>query len=472
MLMKPVMRRPLRSLATPAFARIEGVGAPAPLSAYSPSNPLFISHRGSALLGPENTIEAMDAAVAARCQAMEFDVHALTDGGLGIMHDATVTRTTTSTGNVADLDTAGFTALNIDALSWHGTYSDTLHPPLLPDVIGRYKDATILIPEIKASGAEQGTVDALVNAGVSPTHCIVISGSLTWLDAAVTAGYPTMYIPVGTSQIAAAQAAGITWAALDQATESDATFQAWYDAGFKVVAYTVNRRWRLAQLQALGIVTAYVTDDPIYLSRAKPIRTSDNFAAQTWQPGMISGAGDANLTEIGRGRFFSPDQFGWNEQANSAWTLLGDMCPIASDPLNRDFTVDLSVKYNSAAASTNWWAMWFAETDRAYANAVVSTENGYLVMGRKNGTLQIYKVVAGAATSLVAQTGTTITDGTEVDFRITVGATTITLARLNGDGTVNYAGTTTGEVGSPIGCGYMHLGRSSCNARVRAISVA
>jgi glycerophosphoryl diester phosphodiesterase len=59
----------------------------------------------------------------------------------------------------------------------------------------------------------------------------------------------------------AARDAGVRWAGLDRRADP-AVFDAWRDAGFRVVAYTVNDRAERDRLLALG-VCGFFSDDPI-----------------------------------------------------------------------------------------------------------------------------------------------------------------------------------------------------------------
>src|SRR5689334_4599784 len=47
----------------------------------------IVAHRGGAALGPENSIEVLEAAQAAGAAAVEVDVHELGDGSLVLTHD-------------------------------------------------------------------------------------------------------------------------------------------------------------------------------------------------------------------------------------------------------------------------------------------------------------------------------------------------------------------------------------------------
>jgi glycerophosphoryl diester phosphodiesterase len=62
------------------------------------------SHRGGALLWPENSRIAFEATAGLAVEQVEFDVHPTRDGRLVVIHDDTLDRTTESRGPVAALD--------------------------------------------------------------------------------------------------------------------------------------------------------------------------------------------------------------------------------------------------------------------------------------------------------------------------------------------------------------------------------
>lgn len=68
---------------------------------------LHISHRGGALLAPENTLPAFQMAVERyRTQMLELDVHVTRDGEVVVAHDATLERCTNGSGPLATLTLA------------------------------------------------------------------------------------------------------------------------------------------------------------------------------------------------------------------------------------------------------------------------------------------------------------------------------------------------------------------------------
>ncbi len=63
---------------------------------------VIIGHRGAKKYAPENTLLSIKKAIELDVDYIEFDVHALKDGSLVIIHDDTLERTTNGKGYVAD----------------------------------------------------------------------------------------------------------------------------------------------------------------------------------------------------------------------------------------------------------------------------------------------------------------------------------------------------------------------------------
>ena len=75
-----------------------------------------IAHRGGSYLAPENTAAAFRNAVALKADYFELDIQTSIDDSLMIMHDATIDRTTNSSGT---LSSKSYQLLRfLDAGSW------------------------------------------------------------------------------------------------------------------------------------------------------------------------------------------------------------------------------------------------------------------------------------------------------------------------------------------------------------------
>ena len=237
------------------------------LADCSPANPLYIAHRGAAALYPENTLEAYRAAYASGLRVLEQDVVLLGDGALGVMHDLTVDRLTTNgCGPTTAFDAKQWRSLRIDTRRWrHAGFGDDIAPPLFADVLAEFAGRVLFVPEAKSPGSGAPLVAALEAAGIAREHALVQAFHLADLSPAVASGYPAMFLTRGTADIAAARAMGIAWAGIAH-DAGDGVFTAWLDAGFRVIAWTVDDIAVRDRLLALG-VSGFFSDDPLALMR-------------------------------------------------------------------------------------------------------------------------------------------------------------------------------------------------------------
>ncbi|ARU62494.1 hypothetical protein CBW65_17145 [Tumebacillus avium] len=114
----------------------------------------LIAHRGAAMLAPENTIPAFDAAVELQADFLELDIQMSRDGALIVLHDATVDRTTNGTGAVKDLTLDQLRALDAGQ-KFHPAFRGT-KLPTLDEVLTRYGGATGLLLELKVPSRYPG----------------------------------------------------------------------------------------------------------------------------------------------------------------------------------------------------------------------------------------------------------------------------------------------------------------------------
>jgi glycerophosphoryl diester phosphodiesterase len=98
-----------------------------------PVLPRVIGHRGAAAHAPENTLASLRKAAALGASWVEFDVRLTRDGGLVVIHDETVDRTTGGRGRVLDLSVADLREL--DAGAWFGAAFVGQRVPSLEDAI-------------------------------------------------------------------------------------------------------------------------------------------------------------------------------------------------------------------------------------------------------------------------------------------------------------------------------------------------
>src|SRR5919107_1371126 len=74
--------------------------------------PVNFAHRGGADIAPENTLEGFRNGIRVGAGVLELDVHTTADGHVVVIHDATVDRTTQSTGAVREMTLAEIKSLD------------------------------------------------------------------------------------------------------------------------------------------------------------------------------------------------------------------------------------------------------------------------------------------------------------------------------------------------------------------------
>lgn len=96
---------------------------------------LVVGHRGAAGCRPENTPESFREAIASGALATECDIHTDKEGGVVVIHDSTLDRTTTLKGQVSETSTSVIRAAGV---------------PYLEDFTGVTKNRIISVIEIKS----------------------------------------------------------------------------------------------------------------------------------------------------------------------------------------------------------------------------------------------------------------------------------------------------------------------------------
>lgn len=150
---------------------------------FGTSKPRVFAHRGGCALGPENTVAAFERGLAAGADGLELDVHLSSDGVVVVFHDATLDRTTDSTGPVDRR-----TAAELSRVDAGFRYTDTAggHPfrgcgigvSTLRAVLRRFTDVPIII-EMKVDHREMGQAVAaeVVAASAVDRVCAASDGS-------------------------------------------------------------------------------------------------------------------------------------------------------------------------------------------------------------------------------------------------------------------------------------------------------
>jgi glycerophosphoryl diester phosphodiesterase len=110
----------------------------------------YVAHRGGALEVPENSMSGLTAAYErAAAQVLDFDTRMLRDGTLVVMHDATLDRTTYSTGPVKSLTAAQWRTIRLRPGPRLSGLWLPEPPPTVGEALDRFGGRRVLMVEAK-----------------------------------------------------------------------------------------------------------------------------------------------------------------------------------------------------------------------------------------------------------------------------------------------------------------------------------
>lgn len=229
------------------------------------------SHRGGALLWPENSRIAFENTTRLEVEQVEFDVHPSRDGKLVVIHDPTLERTTDGSGPVAAQDWASLSRLILK-----GTGGQRML--LLSEVIAIFKPTPIKLRlEIKAAadrtpypGLPRAIVETLAAEGVLD-RTTVTSFQIETVAEAVRHGRPMQHVWLVTPAVQAdiglagvaelAKAFDVPMLGLRQDMLDGASLDAVRRAGLRVGAWACNDAAAVGRMLELG-VDVFTTDRP------------------------------------------------------------------------------------------------------------------------------------------------------------------------------------------------------------------
>jgi glycerophosphoryl diester phosphodiesterase len=261
-----------------------------------------IAHRGASAEAPENTLPAIELAVAQGAGFIEIDVRRTADGELVVIHDATLNRTTDAAAvfpGLAAYDVAGFTleaVRTLDAGSWFGPAFAGVRVPTLREVLAVLKGRAGLLLEVKDPGAAPGiaadlraVLDAEGWLGGSAAAGLLIVQSADWTFVrAFRQGAPE--VPVGLlggPPPAGELAAAAEWAHCINPKNTRVTadlVRRVHEGGMVIWPYTVDSPGRMRELILLG-VDGIITNRPALLASvvaAEPPRRRFRWWPRLW----------------------------------------------------------------------------------------------------------------------------------------------------------------------------------------------
>jgi glycerophosphoryl diester phosphodiesterase len=416
-------------------------GTIAPWAALeSLTGPRWIAHRAGGGLAPENSIEAMRMSCELGADAIEIDVYKVADGGLFVMHDTTVDRTTNLTGTQAStLTVPAALRGRIDAGTWFAnTWPSDLHIPLFADVLAEIGNRIPIIVHCNNTGSGAAAVTEILRQELEQSVC-VMAWTEAELVAARAAGIPTVLLDsdgvLSGQTYAGLLAAGTGYLGVDYSAATNATINAAAAAGLKVMVFTVNRRSHYAALPTIGSVWAVISDDPWYVRGTSALRAADLFAAGTFYHGTVA-IPDLNdyrgFFTLGSPNWWGLDASGTTQADINANSGFGGVLHGSLGPLPSTFTVDFDYVIDANDYSSASLQVYLGVGDVPFDDQGTGTDcNGYNVLVRPSGTIDVYRLTAGVPTNIGTVATAAITNGTTQHLRIQVTATQIIVTRTN-----------------------------------------
>jgi glycerophosphoryl diester phosphodiesterase len=240
----------------------------------APGEPAFVAaHRGGAVEAPENTLPAIQGALAGGFDYVEVDVALTRDRAAVLMHDATVDRTTDGHGPVAALTLAQVRAL--DAGGWFDQrFAGTRVPTLVEflDVLAQSgKRALVELKGVWDAAAVRAFVDDVSARGLE-RHVAVSSFDARTLAEVARASSVLSRLAIfkrlPADLPAAARELGVSGVVADGTAvhKRPDIIDALHAEGMRIVLYTLNDDAEWATATQLG-VDGIITDAPHSLEK-------------------------------------------------------------------------------------------------------------------------------------------------------------------------------------------------------------
>ncbi len=219
--------------------------------------PVIEAHRGDSATAPENTMAAFRRAVELGVAWIELDVHPCRDGGLVVIHDDTLDRTTNGRGPVSAMTTHELRRL--DAGAWFGPAFVGQRLPLLEDVLDMVASTgTRLNVEVKDSPTgldAAGAVVRMLRRFGQERESVVSSFDIDALLAVRAVAPEVTLALIGSAPgiLSAARQHRIPWVHAEHASITEAWVAEAHDSGIDVNAWTVDDPAALPKWRAMGL---------------------------------------------------------------------------------------------------------------------------------------------------------------------------------------------------------------------------
>ncbi|MGW1436843.1 glycerophosphodiester phosphodiesterase family protein [Streptomyces griseus] len=414
-------------------------------------NPFFIAHRGSGMEYPEHTMAGYESSIAGGAKAIEVSVQVTADGVPVCLHDATLDRTTNATGPIGNWTYQALrNKVRTAAQPLLGPGWVEQEIPTLREVLDRYLGRVVIFLEAK-SNASVPIVQKMITDFYPHAYRSLVwknhwqATSFPWAKANGLTTWAYLDANVTDLQIAGMSTVPDIWGVPH--TMTNTRIQQIVDRGLPVICWEVHRRSDVARLTALG-VRGMMCAQMQYVRRTAPLGTTVDWETGVKAPGDMG----TPLYSNNRALKYKGDGSVYFD-ATGAAALIGSRS-LAALPAN-GYRVAWQMQYEGLPPSGEHAGVAFGKLDDdAYQFSVAPTSDGYHVVMRASGQMQIYAHTAGTTTGAALATGTTaaVVAGQWMSFELDVTATQIILRRTDVDPVV----VVTSNDSKPRG-GYVHL---------------
>lgn len=364
--------------------------------------PYFIGHRGAGGVLPEHTLPSYSRALEWGAECLELSVVQSADGVLYCLHDLTLDRTTTLTGEARRLTSAEFDLgrVSIPRLGprWHGANMPAI--PRLDTVLKELGGRAVLCIEPKDDAAYPRLIELIEQHGLKDTVILKLDHSSPRIDMAKKAGYP-VFAYLGNAQVATEAATKSLAARLDPRQDvlvlpardnldllPAKVLQAAVSTGVPVWVFPVHRRYEVEYFSLLG-VQGMITACNGYTAQTVPRLKTDDWASGQLSPGALtrnpySNAFSLQWSEVGVIEIPTPGR--------QAFITLGQFAPVESVT----YRIDFDVSFNPMPSDT-WQhvSIAFGHTDDRYYEHRLGDTDGYHALLRADGSMGLYAHVQG-----------------------------------------------------------------------------
>lgn len=240
-----------------------------------------IAHRGSPFNAPENTLSAIDAAIAEGADYVELDVRRTRDGVLVLLHDRDLRRVAADPRTIWQVDYEELREMDVG--TWFSAEFAGEQVPTLAEAVERIRGRAGLYLEIKQQPGAPDLVDDVIaelEALEMIDQTILAALELSALQQARQLAPDLRLSMLVHSSVGSLASLPVDILAMRDALATPQNVRLWRSHGYEVHLWTVNDARDMARLLDIG-VDGIITDRPELLSRVMEER-AESSAIERW----------------------------------------------------------------------------------------------------------------------------------------------------------------------------------------------